>query len=148
MNDDELARLVTKPLGDFEGNSVRGAAIEIPGAAGGLREAMRFEPLAFHKGDEVYVVIKTSVDKIRHDPIKDTDDWTRVHILKAEQAAFVDGDFAEQYLADQRDRIRRLREEALGVQTLDGTDVPTPAKKAAATRKKATGTRKAAAAKP
>lgn len=119
MNDDLLAALVTTPLTPFEGRDVLRAAIEIPGAAGGLREAMKFEPLEMHTGQEMYVLLKTKVGKIRFDPIKDTEAFARVHVLNASEATFVEAAFAEEHLTEQRDRIRVLREKAAGVAGLD-----------------------------
>jgi len=124
MNDDMLAALVVdrEQLGQFEGSDVLKVGIEIPSAAGGLREAMKFAPVVLHKGDEVYVLLKTNVTKIRFDPITDTEAVARVHILDAEEATFVDGKFAEKHLKEQRDRIRKLREEAQGIRSAPGQD--------------------------
>ena len=90
-------------LTDFEGRPVIRAAIEIPGAAGGLREAMKFEPAEFHHGDEVTLVIRCTVGKVRFDPIKDTDALARVHVFVAEEATFIDGALVTEALAEHRD---------------------------------------------
>jgi hypothetical protein len=71
-------------LDPFEGQPVLSVGMEIPGAAGGLRESMKLDPVQLHKGERVYVVLETTVDKIRFDPVKDSDGWKRVHVLAAE----------------------------------------------------------------
>lgn len=111
----------TSMLNDFEGLPVRRSAIEIPGAAGGLREAMKIEPREFHKGEEVYVVLKTVAGKIRFDPITKAEpdgDQVRVHILDVEEASFIEADIVEPTLREQRERIRLAKEKAKGVMRL------------------------------
>lgn len=112
-------------LTDFEGLAVRQAGIEIPGAAGGLREAMKIDPQEFAKGEVVHVVLECVVNKIRHDSIdKDdpTGDQRRVHIFNVENAAIIDGELVAERIAEQRDRIERAKEQAAGVARLPTKD--------------------------
>lgn len=112
-NDDLAVALVdTSALGQFEGQDVLRAAIEIPNAAGGLRDAMKFAPLAFHHGDEVYVVLKCEVKKVRFDPIKDVEALARIHVFDALEATFVDESMVAAALKDQRERIEEAKAEA------------------------------------
>lgn len=102
-------------LSDFEGERVLGAGIEIPSAAGGLREAMKIEPQEFHGGQRLYVVLECVVDKLRHDPVVADGErvgWRRIHIMAAENATFVDGDLVRTHLEDQAKRLADAREAA------------------------------------
>lgn len=102
-------------LNPFEGDEVLAAGMEIRNAAGGLNEAMSIDPVELHKGDEITVVLRCVVDKIRFDPVKDTSGLRRVHILLANDAAIVDDDVVSDALDRQADRIRRAKEEASGM---------------------------------
>lgn len=107
----------TTHLADFEGSPVRQSGIEIPGAAGGLRDPMKIDPRAFHKGEKVYVVLECLVDKVRFDPIdKDAPagDQRRVHVFSVEGATIVDGELVEEHLAAQRAKIERAKDAAKG----------------------------------
>lgn len=114
----------TSGLTPFEGLAVRQVGIEIPGAAGGLRDAMKIEPAEFHKGETVYVVLQCVVGRVRFDPIDKDDpagDQRRVHIFDVEGATMVDGDLVREHLDAQADRIARAKDRAAGVSRL-----PTP----------------------
>ena len=79
-----------EPLEPFEGVPVLRAAIEIPSIAGGLREAMKFEPVQLHHDDEGFLALKFRVKKVRFDPVKDVDGLVRVHVLEAVEVSFVE----------------------------------------------------------
>jgi hypothetical protein len=120
MSDKAAALADTSHLTPFEGLPVTGVGIEIPGAAGGLRDAMAVEPREFHRDDEVFVVLRCTVAKVRFDPAKsDETEWRRVHIFDAEQAVIVDGDLVAEHLAAQAERIQRAKDEAAGVLRLE-----------------------------
>lgn len=108
-----LEKLETLPA--FEGSQVLGVGIEIPGAGGGLRESLTIEPVVFHKGDVVHVVLKCEVSKLRFDPVKDTDAVRRIHIMEVKDAAIVDAADVAEMLEAQAARI----EEARGIARLD-----------------------------
>lgn len=109
---------VVPPLDDFEGLPVVEAGIEIPGAAGGLREAMRIDPQTFHKGEQTFVVLECKVGKVRFDPI-DADyldgPQRRVHVFTVTNATMVDGDLVRVQLADQAERIKLAKEAEAGI---------------------------------
>lgn len=100
-------------LSQFEGLEVTQSSIEIPGAAGGLRDALKVDPVEKHKGDVVHVVLECQVLKVRHDPI-DNDDITgeqaRVHILKVTNATLVDRSLVADSLEAQAERIAQAKE--------------------------------------
>ena len=112
-------------LSPFEGLDVIEAGVEIPGAAGGLREAMAVDPQEMHKGERVHVVLECEVTKVRFDPVaKDypSGDQRRVHILAVEGATIVEGDAAElvqERLDAQRERIQLAKEAEQGIQRID-----------------------------
>lgn len=118
-----MAENEARKLSDFEGLEVRAVGVEMPGAAGGLREAMKFDPVELHKGEEVYVVLKGVVNKIRLDPIV-KDDLTgpqrRVHILIVSEAALIDPEYVEEHMAAQRAKIQAAKDAEAGKDPLDG----------------------------
>lgn len=92
-------------LDPFEGQPVLSVGIEIPGAAGGLRESLKIDPVQLHHGEKVYVLLETTTDKIRFDPEKDEEGWKRVHVLAVEQGMLVDADLVAEHMAQQKARI-------------------------------------------
>lgn len=106
-------------LDPFEGQDVLSVGIEIPGAAGGLREALKIDPVQLHKGDKAYVLLETTTDKIRFDPVKDSDGLKRVHILAVEQGMLVDESLVRDHLDRQRERVEAALRRGKGEFTLD-----------------------------
>lgn len=116
---------MTDQLTPFEGQDVRRASIEIPNAAGGLRDAMKIDPQEFHQGEEIYIVLKCVVQKVRFEPIDKADpsgDQNRVHVFNAEEATFVDADLVAEHVAAQTERIARAKERAEGISRLPTDD--------------------------
>lgn len=101
-------------LGKFEGAEVSAVGIEIRNAAGGLNAALKVAPVEYHMGDEITVVMRTTVAKLRHEPLKDADGLRRVHILDAGEATVVD----DALVAEALDKQARQIEEALGIHQL------------------------------
>lgn len=102
-------------LSKFEGREVLGVGLEIKNAAGGLNEALAVDPAEWRHGQQVDVVLRCEVVKVRHDEVKDTDGLRRVHVLSATEATVIDADEVEEALERQRIRL----EEAAGVHRLD-----------------------------
>lgn len=117
-------------LSEFEGLPVVAVGVEMPNAAGGLQEAMKFDPVEWHHGDEGYVVLHYTVNKVRFDPVVrgDIEPLRRVHVLHVDQAAPIESKHVADHLAKARDRIQKAKEEAEGTQRLplDGEDDPLP----------------------
>lgn len=108
-------------LSDFEGTPVIRAGMEIPGAAGGLREPLSADPIELHIDDDVFAVFHLRVAKVRFDPIKDSDDLTRVHVTEVVNATLVDGDLVGEQLAEQAKRVaaaKRAADAARGINEL------------------------------
>lgn len=106
-------------LTPFEGLPVRQVGIEVPGVAGGLRDAIKIEPQEFHQGDEGYLTLRWKVGKVRFEPIDKEDpggDQRRVHVFNVLSAAIVDG---EQPAATALDEQQRRIEAAAGIARLD-----------------------------
>lgn len=101
-------------LTDFEGLAVVRSSIELPNAAGGLREALKIEPVELHHGDEFHVTFKCKVRKVRFDPVeKDEFDGPqhRVHVADVVTAAIVDeDDNVGDALSSMADRIAQSKE--------------------------------------
>lgn len=102
-------------LTPFDGKEVLSAGIAIRNAGDGLSEALSVEPQEFHHGEKVYVVLECEVDKVRFDPVKDSDGLRRIHVFKAGTATIVD----ESVVVQQLDLQRRKIEEAQGVRRLE-----------------------------
>lgn len=111
----------TTALEPFEGKDVRRASIEIPNAAGGLRDAMKIEPRTFRQGERVFLVMECVVQKVRFDPIdKDAPggDQERVHVFMADVTTFVDEGLVKDVLTAQREAIEKAKDEAAGRQKI------------------------------
>lgn len=108
----------TSKLSDFEGLSVRQVGIEIPGAAGGLRDPLRIDPQEWHKGERLFVVFELQVSKVRFDSIDRDDpagDQRRVHITDVIGSAIVDRELVSEALAEQKRRVDAAEEAAKGI---------------------------------
>lgn len=110
-------------LGTFEGASVRRAAITIPNAAGGLRDALKIEPQVFRAGDHVTVVMDLVCVDL-HFPAIDKaapgGDRERVHVFKAEGATFIDRELVASVLDEQCVRIEAAKDAESGQERIDG----------------------------
>lgn len=117
--------LASAKLGEFEGADVRRAGVEIPNVAGGLRKAMKIQPLILHQGDRGWIAFEFVVEKIKFDPIdKDNPagDQERIHVLSAEGVTFVDGALVADAIKQQKEAIQLAEEEAKGIMRLpDGS---------------------------
>lgn len=106
-------------LSAFEGRQVLGVGVEIPGAGGGLRDALTIDPQEFHYGETVFVVIEGKVGKLRFDPIADAGEAVkRVHVLDVQAATIAERETVERLLDEQAQRI----EQAKGLQRLPFDD--------------------------
>lgn len=102
-------------LAEFEGLSVEEVGVEMPNAAGGLQEAMKFDPVEWHHGDEHYIVLRCQVKRVRFDPIdKDSFDGPqrRVHVLHVDQAAPIEAEQVQEQLTAYQDHIAKAKEKA------------------------------------
>jgi hypothetical protein len=70
---------------------------------------MEIEPDELELGTTVYVLLECSVDKVRFEPLADTDALIRIHVLRAGTATLVDEKMAAKPLDAQRRRIERAR---------------------------------------
>lgn len=119
-------------LQPFDGREVVRSTIAIRNAGDGLSAAMAVDPQEYHHGQEVTIILRGVVDKVRFDQL-DADDedsaLVRVHSIKAGVAVIADDATAKNVqgaLARQEDRITKAIEAAKGIQRLPGTDT-TPA---------------------
>jgi hypothetical protein len=101
-------------LTPFEGRDVIATKVAITRAGDGLSKAMEVEPDELDLGTTVVVVLECEVDKVRFEPVADTEALTRIHTLKAGTATIVESKVVAKALDDQRRRI----EQAKGVERL------------------------------
>lgn len=111
-----------KQLGTFEGRREAGSQISITKAGDGLSAALAVDPVAYGTGEEVFVLLRTTVDSVTHKPIEDTPFMTRVHKLGTTEATIVDEEFALPLLAAQAAKIADARREDEGPTLFDGDD--------------------------
>lgn len=104
-----------KELTSYRGHPVTGATVAIRNTGDGLSAALGVEPVELPLKGTVHVVLECEVEKHRYDPIKDSDSYQLVNMLKAGRAVIVDRDLVEKYLDDQERRI----DEAKGKPQLD-----------------------------
>ena len=108
-------------LTKFEGHDVTEVGVEMPNAAGGLQAAMKFDPVELEIAEEGYIVLHYTVKKVRHEPIE-RDDFEgplrRVHVFHVDEAALVGADLVADHMAEQRERIKKARDEAEGTPAL------------------------------
>lgn len=100
-------------LGEFEGLPVLAVGIELPGAAGGLRDPLRVDPLILHGGDTAFATFELVTNKVRFDPVKVDDaliGWTRVHVMGVENATFVDENLVRDQLDEMARRVAERKE--------------------------------------
>lgn len=121
-------------LGQYDGRDIITASIVIPGAGGGLHDALTLDPVLLHTGDEIDVLLRCKVEDIRHSVIKDkgedTGDYDRVSKLVVLKGTILadktvgDKTFAKMAtrLAEAEVERRKREEAAAGVQPIPGTE--------------------------
>ena len=105
-------------LTPFEGQEVTACAIEVPNAGGGLHEPLAFEPVELHVEEEGYMLVHWKNQKVRFDPIKDTEYLRRVHVFGVLETMLVSDTVGESHFNDQRIRLQKFKDEAKGTPQL------------------------------
>lgn len=105
-------------LSPFDGRTVLNTTVAVRNAGDGLSAAMQVAPVELHHGERCWIVLECEVDKVRFDPIKDTDCLQRVHMLKAGTAVMVDESLVREHL----DEMERKIEEGAGIHKLPFDD--------------------------
>lgn len=101
-------------MSPYEGHDVIASGVEMPGASGGLNKALSVNALELQHDDRCYLIVETTVTKVRYDKVKDTDCLQRVHVLKVDNATPID----EGAVREALDAQIKLQEEAAGVHRL------------------------------
>lgn len=109
-------------LTPFEERDVIRTTVSIRNTGDGLSDALAVDPAEYHVKDRLYVVLECDVEKIRFEPVPKTDAMTRVHMLKAGNAAIVDGTLVADALRLQAERIAKAKEQAEGTQRIVFSD--------------------------
>lgn len=89
---------MTKSLDDYMGHPVHSAAVQIRNTGDGLSQALAIDPEVMPLESIVHVVLECVVEKHRYDPIKDTNGYQIVNMLRAERATFIDREHVEKFL--------------------------------------------------
>lgn len=103
-------------LPTFEDHDVATAAVRITKCGDGLSEALKVEPKALQLGDRVSYVLTGVVSQINH---KDNDGVvTRLHTVETLSISEVERELAEKLIAEEADRIERVKAERDGQMAL------------------------------
>jgi hypothetical protein len=95
----------------FEGRDIVSNSIAVTNAGDGLSASVAVKPVALHLGDDVYVILKTKVAKIRFEAVKDSEDEAnRVAVLKTVGASITDLPAVRKALEVQAEAIAHARE--------------------------------------
>lgn len=115
-----MTTATTSKLAPFEGADVISATVRVTNAGDGLSEALGIDPVEYHQGDTVYVLLETAVSRVSYEPVKaDSPFLKRVHTLKADTGTIVDAHFAVEAIEMQKAINQRARDEAAGQGRLD-----------------------------
>lgn len=118
-----MTKATTSALKKFEGIDVIEATVRVTNAGDGLSEALGIEPVEYHQGDTVYVLLETTVARVSYEAVKkDSEFLKRVHTLKAGTGTIVDENFAKESIEMQREINQRARDAAAGQGRLDDDD--------------------------
>lgn len=93
----------------YEGADVVQSTIRITRAGDGLSDGLNVDPVEYHLGDKVYVVLECAVTRVAHEPVKDTEVLKRVHTLAAEMGTIVGREIVSAVLDEQRVKIEKAR---------------------------------------
>ena len=115
----------SNPLGKYEGRPIVETGIRIRKTGDGLSNAMAAEPRVMHVGDEGYIVLEFKVVDVSHPAEKRHDPAfggvKRIHILDAGTATFIDGEYVEEAIAQQREVNLRHAAEQRGQHEIGDT---------------------------
>lgn len=127
-------------LGTFEGARVTRSSVKVTNAGDGLSAAMNIEPVAYERHQRIVVVLDCEVTDVTFTDGDMSDAVTRVHKLKAGTAVVVERSLVAKMLDQQAEAIKQAKEDAAGIQRLDGVVPEVVPKKRAprAPRKRAT----------
>lgn len=109
-------------LSEFEGKQVTEVGIEIRNVAGGLQDAVKFQPVEWPQGTEHFIVLRCLVKNIDHEPVDKEDyagDQRRVHVLTAAEAFPIAASVVEKAVEEKRAEIKKLKDETEGTPALD-----------------------------
>lgn len=106
------------PLHPFEDRDVLQSSMRITRAGDGLSTALNIDPVEYHVGDRLYVLLECEVAKLTFEEIKDTEAFRRVHVLAAGVGTILDDAYAAGAIAEQK----RLNLKAQGIVELPGVN--------------------------
>jgi hypothetical protein len=99
----------------FEGDRIARSTVKITKAGDGLSDALKIEPVVFHRGDIVYFVLKGKVRYAAFPPEKkDSDDVVRQHVIDTEDIAIVSEAEVAAMLQANRERVQTALDSMAG----------------------------------
>lgn len=125
-------KTATDKLPEFEGDQPAYSVVKFSGTGTGFSDGQRVAPVAMHKGETAYFVLRATVAGIDHHDDKDGNTFRR-HDLKIDEMAPLSQELADDALATYAAEIQKIREEMDGQSALDFEN-------AAAAREAADGT--------
>lgn len=137
----------TDKLPSFEGDQPEYSVVKFSGTATGFSDGLKVAPVALHKGDVAYFVLKATVTGVDHHDDKDGVTFRR-HDLKIDEMAPSNQDIADDAIRAYAQEIERIKAENDGQLSLDAeaaaedreardeTDTPAEIAAAAAARAK------------
>lgn len=111
-------------LGNFEGDQIARSTVKITKAGDGLSDALKVEPVVFHRGDTVYFVLRGKVRYAAFPPEKkDSADVVRQHIIDTVDIAIVQEADVAKMLEENAKRVQAGIDSMKGQGSiLDGED--------------------------
>lgn len=108
-------------LGDFEGDPIARSTVKITKAGDGLSDALKVDPIAYHRGETVYFVLRGKVRYAGFPPLnKDGAEVVRQHIIDTVDIAIVAETDVAALLEANAKRVQVGLDSMAGQQTLDG----------------------------
>lgn len=113
-------------LPDFEGQEVAASQIRITNAGDGLTEALEVAPRALHHDEEVFILIRGTVEQVNHRNAKATKrkgaHLIRVHTVSASQATEIEPEYAQKILMVAADNLAQRKAEVAGQMQLQADE--------------------------
>lgn len=107
----------------FEGDEVRRSTVKITKAGDGLSDALKVDPVEYHRGDTVYFVLRGKVRYVAHPPeSKDSANVVRQHVIDTEEIAIVNELDVAKLLEANRERVQVALDSMAGQQRLGEND--------------------------
>jgi hypothetical protein len=112
-------------LGEHRGRPISRVKVQVLKAGDGLSDPLQIDPQMFREGEKVYLVLETVVGPERYEATEEGDYDGAVTVtfsLNTRAGTIATSDEVVELMRRQADRVTKAKEEAVGVQRLEGTD--------------------------